>query len=224
MPSPSTLGTWREVLSGLRPVTAAPVLQIAADGGWEESITLPLPVDPDAAGAVLGQAADIARKDVALEVLWPGEAFIGVRWPRRATSEARAALEQVLTAAGSTPAATLTGQVIASTLSAALGAAPATGLGFVEVGAVNAWRSTGAEVIWRSDQVRDVEGVIAVLQRRPDLLECPHPVAVEFAVANPRPHWIGIQVSTIDGARHRLDQARLRELLQAVLPAGREPR
>jgi len=206
---------WWRVLSTLWSVTAAPVLQLAADRAWEQAVVVPLPADVAAAQAALGELAGAADDDVALVVLWPGEAFLGVRWPVTAVSEARDALGRVLAATGATP--TASEHAVLAVLRAMLGGDPAEKLDVVEVGAVNAWRSLGPLMLWRRGQPARPEAMLAVLRARRDLLLCARPVAVEFAAQRPRPHWIGVQVSREETGGHRVDERALLELLEAVL-------
>jgi hypothetical protein len=210
---------WWEDLSALRPVTVAPVLQLAADGAWEQAAVVSLPAGLAAGRAALDTAVAAARVDVALEILWPGQVFIGVRWPREAISAAKAALDRVLAVFS---AAAASGEwTVTAALRAALDGQLGQELDLVEVGAVNAWRSIGPQMIWCSGQLGhlgQLDAALAVLHERSDLLGCGKPVAVEFVAYSPRPHWIGVYVSKEQDGQRRLDEAALGELLAAVLP------
>ncbi|MFI6536874.1 hypothetical protein ACIBHY_30800 [Nonomuraea sp. NPDC050547] len=190
--------------AGLIRVTSSPVVQIAADGIWETALVVPR--RHPRADAV-HEVARRARESVAVEVLWPGQAFVGVRWPVREAGEAVHALGRLGSGPGS----------VAADLAALLGAQARAETAFVEVGAVNAWRSTGSQVIWRRERPVTAPQAVHRLSARPDLLLCAHPVAAEFAATRPRPHWVGVTVSTPEGARHRLDADALAALLTAVL-------
>ncbi len=70
---------WSAVLSS-RTVTSVPVLQFAGDGRWETAGTVPVTADPTRLAARVEQVAATAEHDVAVEVLWPGQVFVGARW------------------------------------------------------------------------------------------------------------------------------------------------
>ncbi|MFI6296472.1 hypothetical protein ACIBEJ_33115 [Nonomuraea sp. NPDC050790] len=192
------------VIAGLVKVTSEPVVQVAADGVWEAALVLPRRRPPLDA---VHEVARRARESVAVEVLWPGQVFVGVRWPPAEAGEAARALERLGDGPGS----------VAGDLAVLLGVEPRAEPEFVEVGAVNAWRSTGSLVIWRKE--RPVRARLAVqrLEERPDLLLCAHPVAAEIAATRPRPHWVGVTVSTPEGERHRVDRAALTALVAAAV-------
>jgi hypothetical protein len=179
-------------------------VQLAADGEWESCRRTPLAaLDGDAGSALLRSVAGTARHDVGLEVWWPGHGFIGVRWTLHESDEAVAGLERLLEAAPADPV---------GLLEAAAGG-PLGPVSFAEVGAVNAWRSIGPQIVWRRDCPIDVA---TSLRRRPDLMSCRFPVAVEFAADTPRPVWLAVEVSAFDGARHRLDEHRLGKCLMVL--------
>lgn len=170
--------------------------------------------------AVVHEVADHARESVAVEMLWPGQAFVGARWPLGELADAVHALDRLdsrRTQRGASSGGAAMG--VFAALTALLSAEPRAELAFVEVGAVNAWRSVGAEEIWHADRPVPVRRSVRRLRQRPDLLLCPHPVAVEFAGLRPRPHWIGVTVSTPEGPRHRLNQTGLTRLLTTVIGA-----
>ena len=217
MTAPSSSTWWRR-LADMSTPTARPELQVAADGAWEDAAVVPLP--SEAAAVVLAEVADAAHTDVAIEVMWPGEVFVGVRWPRTALAEASAALDQIAAVVrGTTPVAP-----VAAMLTALLGADPRDDVTLLELGAVGAWRSTGPELLWRADRPGQLPAVVD-LRFRPDLQRNRRPLAVEVGADTPWPHWIGLVVSRPDGDRHRLDPDALAGVL-AVLrdrPGGARP-
>jgi hypothetical protein len=197
-------GGLRRLSAFLRPRRELAVVQLAADGEWESCRRTPLAaLDVDAGSALLRTVSHTARHDVGLEVWWPGHGFIGLRWRRRESDEAVSGLERLLEAATADPV---------DLLEAAAGG-PLGPVTFAEVGAVNAWRSIGPQTVWRRDCPIDVA---TSLRRRPELMSCRFPVAVEFAADTPRSVWLAVEVSTSDGERHRLDEHRLGECLTAV--------
>ncbi|WP_147995793.1 hypothetical protein [Streptomyces sp. uw30] len=156
------------------------------------------------------QAARTARHDVAVEVLWPANAFCGVRWGVDQWDEAVAGTARAYDAlAGGNAAVTL--------VSALLGDAPSSVVEFAELGAVNAWTSVGSEVLWRHGEGFTQEALDATLLRRPELTVCEHPLAVELAVTIPRPCWVGIYVSSQRGSLHHLDPRAITSLLGQVV-------
>lgn len=175
-------GPWWSVVSRSTSLTAAPVLQVAADGQWETAQVVT--GAPARARTVVEQVARAARDDVAVEILWPGQAFVGVRWPAESWAEAAAAVSR------SSPRRTLEAGLLAL-----LGTTPGSDLEFVELGAVNAWRSMGPEPLWRPGDRRAERLIGPALTRRPDLATCAHPLAVELAVTTPRPCWVGLYLS-----------------------------
>ena len=203
---------WWSVMSRVASVTMAPVLQVAADGRWETAAAVPVAGSPAAVRTVVEQVARAARVDIAVEIMWPAQAFVGVCWPADGWERAAAAASRgvaVLTSGSPVPPS----QTVEAALLALLGTTPGTDLELVELGAVNAWHSIGPEQLWRRRAVLTEQAVESVLVRRPDLANCSHPVAVELAVTDPQPCWVGIHVSTGTGPIHRLD----RELLTKVL-------
>ena len=162
-----------------------------------------------------------ARRDVAVEVLWPGQVFVGARWDLAedggagadaALAAARRALA-ALSASAPRPAE--------AGLLALLDATPSPVPEFVELGAVNAWASVGPLTLWRRTEALTPAAVDAALASRPDLVECRYPVAVEVAVTRPRSCWVGVTVSTRTGLVHRLDRGALDEVLAgAALPSS----
>ncbi len=102
-----------------------------------------------------------------------------------------------------------------------VGAEPSPAPAFVELGAVNAWASTGALRLWRQGETLSPAVLDELLASRPDLVECAHPVAVEVATDKPRGCWVGVTVSTQIGSRHRLDRDALADVLARLASPSR---
>jgi hypothetical protein len=207
---------WWSVVSRATTVMTVPVLQVAADGQWETAEAVPVTGNPATARRVIEQVAQAARNDVAVEILWPGQAFVGVQWPAPLWTQAVAAASRsfvVLATSSPVPPS----QPVEAGLLAMLGSTPGTDLDYVELGAVNAWHSIGPEPLWQPGAVLTARAAESVLLRRPDLATCSHPLAVELGVTNPQPCWIGIYVSTGSGPVHRLDPQLLNNVLSSVI-------
>jgi hypothetical protein len=202
---------WWSVLSRATTVVTVPVLQVAADGQWETAEVVPVTGNPAAARNVIAEVAQAARNDVAVEILWPGQAFVGVQWPATSWMQAAAAASR-----GFVVLATDSPAPVEAGLLALLGSTPGTDLDYVELGAVNAWHLIGPEPLWQPGAVLTAQAAESVLLCRPDLATCSHPLAVELGVMNPRPCWIGIYVSTGSGPVHRLDPRMLNNVLSSV--------
>jgi hypothetical protein len=191
-------------------------MQVAGDGVWESTVVLPANSDPAAAVEVAERVATAAKHDVAIEVLWSGQLFVGVRWGLGEVDGAVAAMRRIsaLTLAPRTCSAR-------SALVSLLGVVPEGAPEFAELGAVNAWSSTCPLTLWRrGDPVELSTAVGEALSARPDLTECSRPVALEIAASNPRPWWIGTVVSTPIGTVHRLDRRLLDQALARGVGAG----
>lgn len=213
--------TWWSVISGVRTVTSVPVLQVAGDGRWETADTVPVSAGRTRVAACVEQAATRARRDVAVEVLWPGQVFVGVRWDlaesdgagsNAALAGARRA-QDVLSASVTRP--------VEATLLALLDSTPNPAPEFAELGAVNAWASVGPLALWRRNEVFTPAAMDAALASRPDLIECRHPVAVEVAVTEPRSCWVGVTVSNRTGSVHLLDRDSVGKVLARATSASR---
>jgi len=161
---------------------------------------------------VVQKVAHGAQEDLAVEVLWPGQAFAGVRWPAGEVQQAAAA-----TARAYAVFSQMHEQPIEAGILALLGTRPGPDLELAELGAVNAWRSVGSLVLWRRGDDLTAEALHSRVARRPDLTTCSHPVAVELAAILPRPWWIGIVVSVGSGSVHHLDQHALGRVLAGVI-------
>ncbi len=171
--------------------TATPLLQLAADGRWESCVAFSVGSDTMAAAQQLSSGA----KFLAMEVMWPGQAFVGTGWPAEHWSEAGSAAERVLAAAASTAEEAFT---------ALLGEKPSDTIESAELGAVNAWLSVGPEPLWlQADPT-----VTPHLPSRPELTLCTHPVAVEFGLSGSKPQWAAVVVSDPEGSMHRLNPAK----------------
>ena len=207
---------WWSVVSWATTVMTVPVLQVAADGQWETAEAVPATSNPAAARMVIEQVARAARNDVAVEILWPGQAFVGVQWPAASWQQAAdAASRSVIVLATDSPRSP--SQPVEAGLLALLGSMPGTDLDYVELGAVNAWHSIGPEPLWRPGMVLTADAAESVPLRRPDLASCSHPLAVELGTMNPQPCWIGINVSTGTGPVHQLDPHLLNNVLSSLI-------
>jgi hypothetical protein len=207
-----TRSTWWSALARSMKVTTRPVLQIAADGCWERARVVEAADLSTTGPTAVREVASAARRDVAVEVLWPGQAFVGVRWPAAQADEAAAAASRtdgVLSRQGGVAAPS----IIEAALVALLGATPSPDLERAELGAVNAWASVGPEVLWRNGDAWTPQDLDALVAGRPDLCVCARPVAVELVVSRPRACWVGVVVSNGPGPDHHLD----RQALDAVL-------
>lgn len=193
-----------------------PVLQIVSDDQWETAETVPVAADAGPARAVVASVGRRASDTVAVELLWPGQAFVGVQWPAAVWQEAVAAVSRGHVAVTGTYMPH--GEAVEAGLLALLGTAPAADVELVELGAVNAWWSVGPELLWhREDEALTGRALVSKLAHRPDLTSCAHPVAVELAVTNPWPCWIGVYVSTASGPVHHLDYKRLNDVVGRVV-------
>ncbi len=199
--------SWSAVLSS-RTVASVPVLQVAGDGRWETAGTVPLAADPTRLVACIEQVVATPEHDVAVEVLWPGQIFVGARWDLAEADEALMSAQRVQ-AALVTPMRPPVEAALLALLDTTSSPAPE----FAELGAVNAWASTGPLTLWRRGEVLAPGAVDEALASRPDLTECRHAVAVELAAVDPRPCWIGVTVSTFTGYNHRLNRDALGEVL-----------
>ncbi len=189
------------------PATGVPVLLVAADGAWEAAQVVEVG-DAVAAASALEAAASTAARDVAVEVFWPDESFIGVRW---SLDDLDHASDHATATAVHCPA--VGPQVtVAAALRSLLGAEPGPDPDRVELGAAGAWASVGPEVLWRRGQLPTASPEHLPI-RRPDLAWCAHPVAVEITATAPRECWVGIMVSRPRGDRHVLDLAAVLHLL-----------
>ncbi|HEX6684114.1 MAG TPA: hypothetical protein VF062_15020 [Candidatus Limnocylindrales bacterium] len=174
-----------------------PIVQAAPDGVWERAQVL----DGDP-GPVL-EAMCAGAKYLGVEVMWPGHAFVGTGWLAQRWPDATVAVERAIAARPMTPQAGL---------AALIGDAAVGSARFVQIGAVNAWASVGAESLWKQGETYSPQRVEALLDRRPDLaMTCPHPVAVEFGLSGPAPTWVAFHVSRPGGP---VDRARLHEIVR----------
>jgi len=161
---------------------------------------------------VVQEVASTAHRDVAVEVLWPGQAFVGVRWAVDQSAAAAAAASRAIAIVSDQNLHASAHDLEGASL-ALLGAIPSPDLEFIELGALNAWTSVGSEVLWRRGETSRPAALEALLAGRPDLITCAYPVAVELTVTNPRPCWIGIIVSINSVSSHYLDRPVLDQIL-----------
>ncbi|WP_232666986.1 hypothetical protein [Pseudonocardia sp. TRM90224] len=210
-------GWWLSVDAEVR-VSGQPVLQVAADSAWEVALVAD---GKDARGApdLVARAVAAGRRDVAIEVLWPRQGFAGARWLLEDAAEAAAAAERV---ASFMTHAAVSGQPLADALVAVLAAPPGRDVDRVELGAVNAWASVGAQVLWQRGRPDAGLPLADLPGRRPDLFECQHPVALEVAASEPRVCWVGVVVSTPHGQLHRTDLTRVGQLYDRATAAPAE--
>jgi hypothetical protein len=207
-----------ELLASVTPaIDSEPVLQVAANGQWEQANIIPLSGDVGAAHAAVGRIADGAPRWLAMEILWPGTMFVGTAWRAERHAEAVPAATRAF--------ATLGGKRLPEPatvgLMALLGSTPEGELESADLGAVNAWMSVGPEALWRRGEAYSSAAVDSALESRPDLVRCTHPVAAEFSVPGQPPCWVAIFVSTPQGEVHQLDRERLHALLMKVTGASR---
>lgn len=203
------MGTaWWAAVSRSRTVSSDPVLLIAGDGRWENACAVRASDSATRLVACIEHVVASAEQDVAVEVQWLGQVFVGVRWPLFESGDAlssAARARAVLSRPVSRP--------VEATLLAMLGTAPSSVLAFAELGAVNAWASTGPLVLWRRGEALLPTAVDEALAARPDLTRCTHPVALELAATDPRPYWIGVTVSKRSGSTNLLNRKALDDLL-----------
>lgn len=201
---------WWSVVSRMTAVTSAPALQVAGDGRWETAVTIPVD-DASRLATRLERVAASARRDVAVEVLWPGQVFVGARW---SLAESGGAGANAALAGARRALAVLSASYPAeAALLALLHSTPNLVPEFAELGAVNAWASVGPLTLWRRTKAFTPAAVGAALASRPDLTECRYPVAVEVAATGPRACWVGVTVSNLAGSVHLLDRDALDEVL-----------
>lgn len=198
--------TWWSAVARSTKVTTTPVLQVAGDGRWEGARAVVVSGSSTRAAMVVQEVASTADRDVAVEVLWPGQAFVGVRGPVEQLDDAAAAASRASVIVRSAHG-------IEGALLGLLSTVPNPDLEFAELGAVNAWASVGPEVLWRRGNAHSPQALDARLAGRPDLTICANPVAVELAVVHPRACWIGIVVSTKSGPAHYVDRQALDQVL-----------
>ncbi len=134
--------------AGLQALPSAPELLVAGDGRWGTGITLPNTAGRTRLTACLEQVAAPAERDVAVEVLWPGRVFVGVRWGLAELPDALAGAERARVAvrAGAP-------RPVEAALLALLGSTPTSEPEIAELGAVRAWQSVGPLTLWRRGEV-----------------------------------------------------------------------
>lgn len=77
---------------------------------------------------------------------------------------------------------------------------------------MSAWASVRAQVLWQRGRPGATAPLVELRDRRPDLFECRHPVALEVAGSEPRGCWVGVVVSTSYQQLHRLNLTHARQL------------
>ena len=207
---------WYSALAQATHVTTTPVLQVAADGHCEGARLVSAADISTHTPPTLEQVASTAERDIALEILWPREAFVGVRWPIDDLDDAQAASARASEVVGDQArviTSTATARGLDAALLALVGATPSPDLEFAELGAVNAWGSIGPARLWTRGAPYSPAATEALLARRPDLTSCAHPLAVEVAATRLRPCWIGIIVSSNSSDNHHLDRPALNRVL-----------
>jgi hypothetical protein len=163
-------------------------VQLAHGGDWENCRRWDIARLPDEAEIARGLAG---REEMAFE-LFGGTAFCGVRF-----TGSPATVGERIRACFAAARAAHRGADFFAELSARTGL---TGWGakvdFAEVGAVNAWKSTGAV---RAEGLPAAEADFAAwwqaIARSPVARETAHPKAVEFACSAPTPHWFALPIS-----------------------------
>lgn len=86
-------GWWLDAAAAIT-AFSAPVVQVAADGAWETALVLDRQ-DAGLAADLVAGAVNGALRDIAVEVLWSGEGFVGARWNMEEAEEAVAAVGRV---------------------------------------------------------------------------------------------------------------------------------
>jgi hypothetical protein len=168
--------------------TAPSRVQLARNRAWEEAWSrsvdqLPTPAE---LSPLIGDASEIA-----FEIFF-GAAFFGVRWTG-APAEVRQCTQACFAAARNATSAT--GFLAALTARTDWEGWGGT-IAFAEIGAVNAWRSTGAvrlDCLPRPDEPLDF--LWRTLADSALARERAHPKAIEFACPAPVPHWFALPVS-----------------------------
>lgn len=179
------------------------MLQVALDGRWEEATELPLPLIPETAERLLTELL-AESDDVALELLWPGPpiVFVGARL----APGDRFPVHLLVNAEPWIPT---------RVLGVLGGTRPVVPVAAV-LGAVNAWKSLRPLDL---PVPTNGAGVARALRSRPDIAECPRPVALEVVYRAAREAWWGIEVSDRVDDRHVVTPPRVTGVL-----ARHEPR
>ncbi len=209
-------GFWLSRASKIASPTTVPVFQVALDGKWESAEVVPATGRDRLLRRIIELAAHAADDDVAVELLWPGQAIVGVRWPSQLWERAADAAEHYVARLEEGPTVPAHEAVEVGLLTL-LGGSPGPDVEFVELGAVNAWQQVGPETLWRRRARGRVTPPEAVSTQRPDLATCTHSVAVEFGVTSPQPCWVGIYVSKNSQSTHLLDAERLADVMRGVI-------
>jgi|GEM_PF-3814310 len=199
-------------------------IQLAVDGSWESAWLL-------RHGNTIPSVDDIAAwlpdtpHNVAFEVFFPqypsGEAFLGIRLTgsqRLAQAQILYTIIQAVLRRTWTTFDTLMENI--QTVLPAFATVPALTASpdALDIGVVNAWRSIGPCRIWKRDEPDiSTEQLQERLSRHPVLLHPqPKPLALEVAFCQPLEHWLGLEVSVVQGSDHILDLARVIQFAQII--------
>lgn len=171
----------------------AHTLQLAADGVWEECVSVELPAAalPEAASALIERAREHVGIEVFIGAPAPHGAFVGCRLP---VAAARDRLPALCDLARSTLRHADLHDALRALL-AQLSQPPHVDFTRAELGVVNAWRSAGARVIWQAPApLPEISDIAAQLRAWPPYGAAPpRPLALELTVDSGR-CWIGIPV------------------------------
>jgi hypothetical protein len=167
-----------------RPTSA----QFAKNGSWETAWSF-TPTDCPSPATLLAYLQE--AREIAFEVFF-GDAFFGIRFEGTAI-EVMGFARHCVESFGQSHS----GTVFFTALESARNWA---GLGrdivFAEVGAVNAWKSVGAQRLPRPrNAISDFEALWANLSQTPLATEVNHKKAVEFACDVPAKHWFALPVN-----------------------------
>lgn len=183
--------------------------QFALDGLWEEALHL-LPGEKGRKDRFL-LWLEGARRDVAVELFFEteeGEMFLGLRFPPERDVQRRLAMALLdPDRPGPSPAAlrALPG------LEGLFEGRP----DFMELGVVNAWKSSGPLRFWEGGASSPLEALRERLASEEGRYRgpLPLPLALEAAFSSPLPHWMGLPVSSPSPQGHRLDPAKAERAL-----------
>jgi len=197
------------LLTGWSAQGRARIVQVAADGRWEESRSVKVPAD-DASARGLVRGAGPGDADVAVEHEWLGRplVFVGAR----RAGDATAFEADVVAVAGGDVAEPLRAL-------ATLAGGPPEGLDHVELGAANAWLSVGPLRLWTRGDDAIAPALEGRLADHPALGRSAAPVALTVSFGRPRECWIGVEISTPSGDRHVVAAATVQEFVRRLFGA-----
>ena len=161
-----------------------PILQLAADGSWEDALSAPLPAAPAAVDRLLERVLADAGADVAAELLWEGPpiVFVGARFGLDEARELRDRLRALA------PRAEVTPPVAVELLAGGPLGPPVR----AELGAVNAWKTIQPLRLPLECSEQEIE---ARLAERPDLAGSGLPLALEVVHDRPREAWTATELA-----------------------------